>query len=101
MPRSIWNGTIAFGMVRVPVKLYTATESKTVHFHEVHAKDGARIQHRRICPREDREVPAAEGVKGCEVAPDEYVVLMKEEVKAAAGDRGKVVHLEAFVDVAE
>ncbi|HEV7460968.1 MAG TPA: Ku protein [Solirubrobacteraceae bacterium] len=100
MPRSIWNGTIVFGMVRVPVKLYTATESKTVHFHEVHAKDGARIEHRRVCPREDREVPAGEIVKGFEVAPDEYVVLTKEEVKAAAGERGKVMHLEAFVDVA-
>src|SRR3979411_3050715 len=100
MPRSIWNGTIVFGMVRVPVKLYTATESKTVHFHEVHAKDGARLEHRRVCPREDREVPAGEIVKGFEVGPDEYVVLTKEEVKAAAGERGKVMHLEAFVDVA-
>src|SRR3979411_990057 len=93
MPRSIWNGTIAFGMVRVPVKLYTRTEHTTVLFHEVHAKDGARIQHRRICPREDREVPATEVVKGFEVAPDEYVVLTKEEVKAAAGDRGQGVDL--------
>ena len=48
MPRSIWNGTITFGMVNVPVKLYSATESKTVHFHEVHIKDGAKIEHRRI-----------------------------------------------------
>jgi DNA end-binding protein Ku len=97
MPKSIWNGTITFGMVNVPIKLYSATESKTVHFSEVHAKDGAQIEHRRICPKEDKEVPYKEVVKGYEVAEDEYVVLEKDEIKAAAGDRGKVVHLREFV----
>jgi DNA end-binding protein Ku len=85
----------------VPIKLYTATESKTVHFNEVHAKDGARIEHRRICPKEDKEVSYDEVVKGYEVEPDKYVVLEKEELKAAAGDRGKVVHLSEFVDAAD
>jgi DNA end-binding protein Ku len=97
MPRSIWNGTITFGMVNVPVKLYTATESKTVHFHEVHIKDGAKIDHRRICPKENKEVPYKQIVKGYEVGEDEYVVLEKDEAKAAAGDRGKVIHLREFV----
>ena len=68
-PRSIWNGTITFGLVNVPIKLYTATESKTVHFSEVHVKDGAKIEHRRICPKEDREVDYDEVVKGYEVSP--------------------------------
>ena len=85
----------------MPIKLYTATESKTVHFNEVHAKDGARIEHRRICPKEDKEVSYEEVVKGYEVEPDKYVVLQKEELKAAAGDRGKVVHLSEFVDAAD
>jgi DNA end-binding protein Ku len=97
MPKSIWNGTITFGMVNVPVKMYSATESRTVHFHEVHLKDGARIEHRRICPKEDKEIPYKELVKGYEVADDKYVVLSKEDVKAAAGDRGKVIHLREFV----
>jgi DNA end-binding protein Ku len=100
-PRSIWNGTVTFGLVNVPIKLYTATESKTVHFSEVHAKDGAQIEHRRICPKEDKEVDYDDIVKGYEVSPDKYVVLDKDEIKAAAGDRGKVVHLEHFVDAAE
>jgi DNA end-binding protein Ku len=100
-PRSIWNGTITFGLVNVPIKLYTATESKTVHFHEVHLKDGARIEHRRICPKEEKEVPYDDIVKGYEVEPDTYVVLEKDEVKAAAGDRGKVVHLNEFVDAGD
>jgi DNA end-binding protein Ku len=99
--RSIWNGTITFGLVNVPIKLYTATESKTVHFREVHAKDGARIEHRRICPKEERDVPYDEVVKGYEVEPESYVVLDRDELKAAAGDRGKVVHLMEFVDAGD
>jgi DNA end-binding protein Ku len=100
-PRSIWNGTVTFGMVNVPIKLYSATESKSVSFHEVHLKDGARVEHRRICPKDGDEIDADDIVKGYEVSEDEYVVLEKDEIKAAAGDRGKVVHIEEFVDVAD
>jgi len=99
MPRSIWNGTITFGLVNVPVKLYTATESKTVRFREVHGKDAAQIEHRRICPKEDREVDYDEVVKGYETSSGNYVVLDKDEIKAAAGELGKVVHLSDFVEV--
>jgi DNA end-binding protein Ku len=97
MPKSIWNGTISFGLAHVPVKLYSATESKTVHFHEVHVSDGARVEHRRICSREGKEVPFKEVAKGYEVSPDEHVVLEKDEIKAAAGARGKVIEIEDFV----
>ena len=71
MPKSIWNGTISFGLAHVPVKLYSATESKTVSFREVHLSDGAPIEHRRICSKEGKEVPYKEVVKGYEVAEDE------------------------------
>ena len=57
MARSIWNGTISFGLMTVPVKLHTATESKTVSFREVHIDDGAHIEHRRFCSKEDKEIP--------------------------------------------
>jgi non-homologous end joining protein Ku len=60
MTRSIWNGTIAFGLVAVPIKVHSATEDKGVHFHQVHATDGARIEHRRICSKEGKEVPYKE-----------------------------------------
>ena len=63
-PRSIWNGTITFGLVAVPIKVYSATESKTVRFHEVHAKDGSRIEHRRICSKDGKEVNYDDVVKG-------------------------------------
>ena len=97
MPRSIWNGTISVGLAHVPIKLYSATENKTVSFHEVHLTDGARLEHKRICSKEDKEVPYKEVVRGFEVAADEFVVLDKDEVAAAAGTRGKVIEIEEFV----
>jgi DNA end-binding protein Ku len=101
MARSIWNGTIAFGLMTVPVKLHTATESKTVHFTEVHLDDGARIEHRRFCSKEDKEVDYKEVVKGYEVASGRYVVLEKDEIAAAAGERAHVIEIEHFVDAAD
>src|ERR671939_36722 len=101
MPRSVWNGTVPIGLLAVPVKVFTATESKTVHFREVHLRDGARVEHRRVCTREDREVPYDEVVKGFEVEPGEYVVLDDDEVKAAAGDRGHRIDVEHCVDAAD
>jgi DNA end-binding protein Ku len=100
-PKSIWNGTISFGLAAVPIKLYSATESKTVHFNEVHVSDGARIEHKRVCSKEGKEVAYKEVVKGYEVSEDEYVVLDKDEVAAAAGGRGKVIELEEFVPEGE
>jgi DNA end-binding protein Ku len=98
-PRSLWNGTISIGLLAVPVKLHTATESKTVHFQEVHVSDGAKVEHRRFCTKEDEEVAYEDVVKGYEVSRNEYVVLDKDEVKAAAGSRTHVVDVEEFVDV--
>ena len=95
--RSIWNGTIAFAGVFVPVKVHSATENQTVHFHEVHVDDGARIEHKRICPKEDKEVPYKEIVKGYEVSEGKYVVLEKEELDAAAGEEGRLIEIEDFV----
>jgi DNA end-binding protein Ku len=97
MARSLWNGTVAFAMVRVPVKLYAATESKAVRFHERHASDGAAIRHRRVCVKEDREVPYGEIVKGFEVSPGSYVVLSKEEIAAADGQAARTIAVEHFV----
>ncbi len=96
-PRSIWNGTITFGLVNVPVKVYSATESKSIHFHQVHLADGARIEHRRVCPKEDKEVPNDEIVKGYELSKGGFVELTKEEIAAAAGARSKLIDVEHFV----
>jgi DNA end-binding protein Ku len=96
-PRSIWNGTVSFGLVNVPIKLFSAVESKTVHFKEVHVKDEGPIEHRRFCSKQDKEVPYEEVVKGYEVRKGEFVVLEKEEIDAAAGDRSHVIEVDAFV----
>ena len=99
--RSIWNGTVAFGLISAPIKVYSATEDKTVHFHEVHITDEARIEHRRICSKEGKEVPYKDVVKGYEVAKGEYVVLTKDEIAAAAGERSKLIDVETFVCAAD
>jgi DNA end-binding protein Ku len=99
--RSIWNGTVAFGGVFVPVKVHSATEDRTVHFHEVHVDDGARIEHKRICPKEDKEVPYEEIVKGYEVSSGKYVVLEDDELKAAAGKASRLIEVEEFVCTAD
>jgi DNA end-binding protein Ku len=98
--RSIWNGTITLGTIAVPIKVHSATESKTVHFHEVHEPDGAPIEHRRVSAKTGREVDNDNIVKGYEVKPGEYVVLEKEEIDAAAGERSRLLDVDEFVDAA-
>src|SRR3954452_24591898 len=96
-PRSLWNGTLTFGLVNVPVKVFTATESKTIHFHQVHLKDEARIEHRRVCPKEGKEVPKDEIVMGYELSKGGFVELEKDEIAAAAGENAKLIDVEHFV----
>jgi DNA end-binding protein Ku len=97
MARSIWNGTITFGLIAVPIKVHSATESHTIHFHQVHDKDGARIKQKRICTKEGKEVPYAEVAMGYEVRGGEFVMLSKDEIDAAAGARSRTIDLEQFV----
>ena len=99
--RSIWNGTIAFAGVFVPIKVHSATEDQSVHFHEVHVDDGARIEHKRFCSKEDKEVPYKEIVKGYEVSEGTYVLLEDDELKAAAGQGSRVIEVEQFVCAAD
>jgi DNA end-binding protein Ku len=99
--RSIWNGTISFGLVNVPVKVFSATEDRTVHFHEVHAADGSRIEHRRICPKDGRQIDNKHIVKGFEVKKGEWVELTDDEIAAAAGSPSKLVDIDHFVPAGE
>ena len=99
MARSIWNGTIVFGLVAVPIKVHSATESKTVHFREVHAKDGSKIEHRRICPKHRSlyEVDHDDIVKGYEVSKGKWVELTDDEMAAAAGSQSRRIEIDHFV----
>jgi DNA end-binding protein Ku len=101
MPRAIWTGAISFGLVSVPVKLYSAVARKTVRFHQLHTTDGVRIQQRRVCPADGEEVPYEEIVKGYEIAPDRYVVIEPEELEALDPKRTRTIEIEDFVDLGE
>src|SRR3989442_553547 len=101
MPRSIWTGAISFGLVNVPVKLYSAVSKKTVRFHQLHAADGVRIQQKRVCPADGEEVPWDDIVKGYEISPDRYVVVTSEELEALDPKKTRPIDMEEFVDLSD
>jgi DNA end-binding protein Ku len=101
MPRAIWSGAISFGLVNVPVKLYSATAAKTVRFHQLHDKDGVRIQQKRVCPADGEEVAYEHIVKGFEIAPDRYVIVTQEELDALDPRHTKTIDIEEFVELAD
>jgi DNA end-binding protein Ku len=101
MARSIWSGAISFGLVNVPVKLYTATSPKTVRFHQISSKTGVRIRQKRVDPSTDEEVPYEEIVKGYEIGPDRFVLIDPEELEALDPKATKTIDIEEFVDLEE
>jgi DNA end-binding protein Ku len=101
MARAIWSGAISFGLVNVPVKLYTATSPKTVRFNQLSSKTGARIRQKRVDPTTDEEVPYEDIVKGYEITPERYVVITNEELDALDPRATKTIDIEEFVDLAE
>ncbi|HVL95633.1 MAG TPA: Ku protein [Solirubrobacteraceae bacterium] len=101
MPRSIWSGAISFGLVNVPVKVYSAVSPKTVRFHQLDSKTGTRISQRRVNPQTGEEVPYEDLVKGFELTRDRYVVIRPEELDAIAPEKSRTIDIEDFVDLAE
>jgi DNA end-binding protein Ku len=101
MPRSLWNGSLSFGLVNVPVALYSAVRDEGVHFRQLHEKDGAPIDTRRFCAEEDVEVPWEEIVHGYEVSKGKWVTLTDEEMAAAEPRKTRTIDIEEFVDLDE
>jgi DNA end-binding protein Ku len=101
MARSIWSGAISFGLVNVPVKLYTATTPKTVRFNQLHDADGGRLRQKRVCSIDGEEVPYEHIVRGYEIAPDRYVIVTQEELDALDPRATKTIDIEEFVDLTE
>ncbi len=101
MARAIWSGAISFGLVNVPVKLYTATSPKTVRFNQLSSKTGARIRQKRVDPTTDEEVPYEEIVKGYEITPDRFVTITNEELEALDPKATRTVDIEEFVDLSD
>jgi len=114
MPQAVWTGTISFGLVSVPVRLYPATRRKDVRFHEIDRQTGQRLRHQRVLPVDpvgeapsptpDRPaqvpVPLTEVVRGFEVSPDRYVTVDREELAELAPEQTRSIDIEQFVEVA-
>jgi len=102
MPRAIWKGAISFGLVTIPVGLYTATENKRPKFRQLREGDHARIRYKRVAETDDQEVPWDDIVKGYEIDKGRYVVFSDEELESALTTRGAgVVDVVQFVDAEE
>jgi DNA end-binding protein Ku len=97
MPRSIWKGAVSFGMVSIPIKLYTATEEKDVSFNLLHKKDGVRIKQQRYCPADDAVIEWNDVARGYEIAPDQYVIMEPEDFDKVPVDTTHTVEITDFV----
>ena len=99
--RSIWRGAISFGMVSIPVKLYSATEQKDVRFRLLHKADGAPIKEKRVCTADGKEVEWEDLVRGYEVGKGEYVILDPEEIDEAKPESATTIEIGDFVKLKE
>jgi len=99
MPRAIWSGAINFGLVSVPVKMYTAVKPKDIAFHQVDEKTGARIRYKRVSEKSGREVPYEQIAKGFEVSDDEYVVIEPKELEKLTPEKTHTIDIEDFVEL--
>lgn len=99
MARAIWTGTISFGLLNVPVRLYSAVARRDIALRQIRESDGARIRNRRVADGTDEEVPYAEIVKAFEVTPDRYVPLTKDELEALAPEKTRAIEVQDFVDL--
>jgi DNA end-binding protein Ku len=98
--RALWNGSLSFGLVNVPVALHSAVRDLHVHFHQLHEKDGARIETRRFCADEEREIPLEEIGRGYDL-DGKQVVLTDAELDALAPQRTRTIEIGSFVDLAD
>jgi DNA end-binding protein Ku len=97
----MWSGAISFGLVNVPVKLYSAVSRKTVRFNQLNAETGNRIQQKRVDPETGEEVSYDQIVKGYELTKDRYVVISPDELDALDPEKTRTVDIEDFVDLDE
>ena len=101
MPRSMWSGAISFGLVNVPVKLYSAVNRKTVRFHQLNGKTGHRIAQKRVDAATNEEVQYEDIVKGYELTKERYVVITPDELDALDPEKTRTIDIEDFVDLSE
>jgi DNA end-binding protein Ku len=100
MARAIWSGAISFGLVNIPVKLFSAVSKKTVRFHQIDSESGGRVRQKRVGPDGD-EIPYEQIIKGYEIGPERYVTLTPEELEALEPQKTRTIDIEDFVDLDE
>jgi DNA end-binding protein Ku len=101
MARAIWSGSISFGLLNVPVRLYSAVARRGISLREIRQSDGARIRHRRVAEGTDEEVPYEKIIKAFEVTKGNYVPLEKDEIEALAPKKTRAIEVQDFVDLDE
>ena len=101
MPRAIWSGAISFGLVNVPVRMYSAIDEQDLHFHLIHEPDGGRIGYQKFCKKEEKLVPDDEIVKAFEIKKDKLVVLTDEDFEAVKTEGVKTIEISDFVPYEE
>ncbi len=101
MARAIWSGSISFGLLNVPVKMYSAVARRNIALREIRESDSARIKHRRVAEGTDEEVPYDEIIKAYEITPGQYVPLSKDEMAAMAPEKTRAIDVVDFVDLDE
>ena len=100
MARAIWSGAISFGLVNIPVKLFSAVSKKTVRFHQIDAESGVRVRQKRVGP-DGEEIPYEQIIKGYEIGPDRYVTITPEELDSLSPEKTRTIDIEDFVDLDE
>ena len=101
MPRAIWSGSISFGLVNIPVKLYGAVSRKTVHFNQLDARTNSRVKQKRVNPETGDEVPYEQIVKGYELSSGAYVVVTDDELAALDPKAVRTIDIDEFVDLVD
>jgi DNA end-binding protein Ku len=101
MARAIWSGSISFGLLNVPVKLYSAVSKKSVSFRELRESDGSRIRHKRVAEADGEEVDYNDIVKGYEVSPEQYVIITRDELDELDPKKTRAIEIQDFVDLDE
>src|SRR5215217_4201192 len=99
MPRAIWSGAISFGLVNIPVKLYSAVNRKTVRFNQLDGSDNSRVRQKRVNENTGEEVPYENLVKGYEIGPDRYVVITPDELDSVQPEKSRTIDIEDFVEI--
>src|SRR6266550_2960853 len=97
--RPIWSGSISFGLVTIPVRLFTAVREKRLHFRTLHDQDKVPLKQKMYCPADGKEVHPEHMIKGYEIEKDRFVVVTQEELEAAAPKRTKAIEIQDFVEL--